>query len=198
MTQTINESFTDTISPDGQWRWDGHRWVPVAQAPVQPAAATKGSGTGKKLALGLGGGFVALLMFGAMVTSGDTTSSSTPPTTTDQVEKTPSLPAPPAEDPAVELTLAQENAIDAAENYLDMSGFSRSGLIDQLEFEDYSVADATFAVDHLDVDWNAEAAESAESYLEMTSFSRSGLIEHLEFEGFTTAQAEKGVKAVGY
>ncbi len=96
------------------------------------------------------------------------------------------------------MTLAQENAIDAAENYLDMSGFSRSGLIDQLEFEDYSVADATFAVDHLDVDWNAEAAESAESYLEMTSFSRSGLIEHLEFEGFTTAQAEKGVKAVGY
>lgn len=137
-------------------------------------------------------------MFGAMVTSGDTTSSSTPPTTTDQVEKTPSLPAPPAEDPAVELTLAQENAIDAAENYLDMSGFSRSGLIDQLEFEDYSVADATFAVDHLDVDWNAEAAESAESYLEMTSFSRSGLIEQLEFEGFTTAQAERGVRAVGY
>lgn len=52
--------------------------------------------------------------------------------------------------------------------------------------------------DHIDVDWNAEAAESAESYLEMTSFSRSGLIEQLEFEGFTTAQAEKGVKAVGH
>lgn len=58
------------------------------------------------------------------------------------MEKTPSLPAPPAEDPAVELTLAQENAIDAAENYLDMSGFSRSGLIEQLEFEGFATAQA--------------------------------------------------------
>lgn len=77
--------------------------------------------------MGLGGGFVALLMFGAMVTSGDTTSSSTSPTTTDQVEKTQPLPAPPAEDPAVELTLAQENAIDAAESCLEMTSKGRQG-----------------------------------------------------------------------
>ena len=89
-------------------------------------------------------------------------------------------------------TAAQENAIESAESYLDYSGFSRQGLIEQLEYEEFSTADATFAVDHVTVDWNAEAVESAQSYLEYTSFSKSGLIEQLEYEGFTPAQAQYG------
>lgn len=61
-----------------------------------------------------------------------------------------------------ELSLSQQNAIDTARDYLDYTGFSRSGLIDQLEYEDYSTEDATFAVDYLDVDWNEQAVIVAE------------------------------------
>jgi hypothetical protein len=76
-----------------------------------------------------------------------------------------------------------------------MSPFSRSGLIDQLEYEGFSTADATYAVDSLTVNWNEQAALSAKQYLEMTPFSKSGLIEQLEYEGFTSAQAEYGANA---
>jgi UDP-N-acetylenolpyruvoylglucosamine reductase len=90
------------------------------------------------------------------------------------------------------LTSGQENALRTAEDYISMSGFSRSGLIEQLEFEGYRTKDAALAVDHLNVDWNKQAARSAEDYLSMSGFSRSGLIEQLEFEGYTRTQAEYG------
>ncbi|WP_405160654.1 Ltp family lipoprotein [Nocardia sp. NBC_01499] len=90
---------------------------------------------------------------------------------------------------------SQGNAIRSAQQYLDYSAFSRSGLIHQLEYEGFSTADATFAVDSLNVDWNEQAAKSAKQYLEYTSFSRSGLIDQLVYEGFTRAQAEYGVNA---
>lgn len=73
-----------------------------------------------------------------------------------------------------------------------------TGLIEQLAFEDFSTADATFAVDYIAPDWNAEATEKAKSYLDLTAFSRQGLIEQLTFEGFTQAEAEFGVTANGY
>ena len=90
------------------------------------------------------------------------------------------------------LSTGQRNAIESAENYLSFAAFSRSGLIEQLEFEGYSRADAKFAVDSLDVDWSEQAAKSAASYLEMSSFSLSALIDQLEFEGFTPEQAAYG------
>jgi hypothetical protein len=96
------------------------------------------------------------------------------------------------------LTLSQQQAIGEAESYLDYTAFSRTGLIGQLEYEGFSTEDATFAVDNVDVDWNAQAAASAESYLAYSSFSRSGLIDQLLYEGFTPEQAEFGVTAVGY
>ena len=85
-----------------------------------------------------------------------------------------------------------ENAIGAAGSYLEYTAFSRSGLIDQLEFEGYETEDATFAVDYLKVDWNKQAVKSAQSYLDYTSFSREGLIGQLQFEGFTYEQAVYG------
>jgi Host cell surface-exposed lipoprotein len=92
------------------------------------------------------------------------------------------------------LSSGQENARQQAESYLDYSAFSRKGLIEQLEFEGYSTADATYAVDNVTVDWNEQAALKAKDYLDYSSFSRSGLIEQLIFEGFTRAQAEYGVR----
>jgi colicin import membrane protein len=103
-----------------------------------------------------------------------------------------------ADEPAEpEYTTAQEQAIGSASDYLDYSAFSRKGLIDQLKYEDFSVKDATFAVDHIKVDWNEQAAASAKDYLDYGSFSRQGLIEQLEYEGFTTAQATYGVNQTG-
>ena len=97
----------------------------------------------------------------------------------------------------VKETAGQRNARRSAESYLDVSAFSRSGLIKQLEFEGFSMDDATYAVDVVEVDWNEQAAKSAASYLDVSSFSRSGLIKQLEFEGFTREQAEYGVSTTG-
>ena len=62
--------------------------------------------------------------------------------------------------------------------------------------EDFSKADAIYAVDHVDVNWNEQAAKAAKSYLETGSFSRNGLIQQLSSsygDGFTHAQAVYGV-----
>ncbi|PXA77986.1 Ltp family lipoprotein [Auritidibacter sp. NML100628] len=91
------------------------------------------------------------------------------------------------------VSVAADNAVTAAESYLSYSGFSRSGLIDQLIFEGFTEKEATAAVDSLTVDWGAQAGRSAESYLSTMAFSESGLIEQLEFEGFSTADATAAV-----
>lgn len=117
----------------------------------------------------------------------------------DAAIETPADPAPEAESSNdADLTPGQRNAIGSAEDYLAYSGFSRSGLIGQLEYEGYSTDEATFAVDHVAPDWNEQAARLAHDYLDYSSFSRQGLIDQLIYEGFTAAEAEAGVSAVGY
>jgi hypothetical protein len=97
-------------------------------------------------------------------------------------------------------TLAQKNARKSAESYLDgPMAFSKSGLIKQLKFEGFSKADAGYAVDAIDPNWNKQAAKSAKTYLDgPMSFSKSGLADQLEFEGFTDAQVAYGVEKAGY
>ena len=90
------------------------------------------------------------------------------------------------------------NALEKALSYLNYTSFSRSGLIDQLEYEGFSTEEATYGVDNCGADWNEQAAKKAQSYLDYSSFSRQGLIDQLVFEGFTQEQAEYGVSAVGY
>lgn len=90
------------------------------------------------------------------------------------------------------LTAGQRNAVSKAKDYLEYSAFSRSGLIKQLAFEGFSDADATFAVDSLDTDWDAQAVKKAAEYMDYSSFSQQGLVDQLVFEGFTQAQAEHG------
>lgn len=94
-------------------------------------------------------------------------------------------------------TLSQKNAIKSAESYVRIGGFSKERLITQLEFEQFSNADAVYAVDNIRVDWNDQAKRSAESYNNIGGFSRGRLIEQLKFEGFTKEQAEYGVNAIG-
>jgi hypothetical protein len=97
----------------------------------------------------------------------------------------------------VTLTSGQKNALGKAEDYLEHQAFSRKGLIAQLKFEQFTISEATYAVDHVPVNWKSQAAKKAEQYLSNQSFSRSGLIQQLKFEGFTSAQAKHGV-AVAY
>ena len=39
----------------------------------------------------------------------------------------------------------RKEAVESAQSYLDLSGFSRSGLIDQLEYEGFTPAQANYA-----------------------------------------------------
>ena len=94
-------------------------------------------------------------------------------------------------------TAGQKNALKSAQQYLGYSAFSHDGLIEQLEFEGFTAAQATYGVDNCGADWNEQAAKCAKTYLSMSSFSRQGLIDQLVFEGFTSAQAEYGVTQNG-
>ena len=101
------------------------------------------------------------------------------------------------------VTVAQANAVESAKSYLAMSSFSRAGLIEQLSStagDGFSQADATYAVDHVTVDWNQEAVAAAKSYLGLSGFSRAGLIEQLSSasgDRFTLAQAQYAAGQVG-
>lgn len=110
--------------------------------------------------------------------------------------KTPTQPTTPTQ--TGEPTMGQKNALAKAKSYLNYSAFSYKGLIEQLEYEKFSTADATYAVDNCGADWFEQAAKKAKSYLGFTSFSRDGLIEQLEYEGFTHEQAVYGVEQNGY
>lgn len=94
-------------------------------------------------------------------------------------------------------TMSQVNALGRARDYLATMPFSYAGLIDQLEFEEYSTEDATYAADNCGADWSEQAVEKAKDYINTMPFSYTGLIEQLEFEGFTTEQATLGADKCG-
>jgi len=99
--------------------------------------------------------------------------------------------------PKPKLTVGQQNAVDKAQSYLKFLPFSRQGLIDQLVYEQFPVADATFAVDNIGADWNAQAVAKAKSYLSSMSFSHGSLVDQLIYDKFTREQAEYGVSQNG-
>ncbi len=190
--------YDDPENPGSPRYWDGSSW----NAPEK-----KGMATGKKVAIGIGvvvAGFFGLAVIGAGMTDATTTSSMSKDNGTEVVVPEQEPEALPAEPPmeAVEeaeptMTVAQENAVQSAQSYIDMGGFSKQGLIGQLEYEKFSKKDATFAANNVDANWNQQAAQSAESYMDMGGFSRQGLIDQLEYEGFTTKQATFGANSVG-
>jgi hypothetical protein len=147
----------------------------------------------------------------AAVASSETSSKKSPDAATKAVAKpAPQNPASPepitntSEEAAVpELTNQQRNAVRAATNYVNMSGFSKKGLIDQLSSsygDDFDVADATAAVNSMTIDWNENAARSAKNYLDMSGFSCQGLIEQLSSSAgdkYTKSQAIFGARQAG-
>jgi Host cell surface-exposed lipoprotein/Glucodextranase, domain B len=98
---------------------------------------------------------------------------------------------------AAAVTVSQKNALRKAKDYLNYSAFSHDGLVDQLVYEQFSAADATYGADNSGADWNQQAAKKAKDYMSYSSFSRGGLIGQLEYDKFTANQATYGANAVG-
>lgn len=210
----LNETV-QTISPDGQWAWNGTEWVPNSALPSTDASTVSEQPKhrrGLKIAAGVFGVLAFLTIAGAV--GGESDGSATEPagsTVTQgfEVEDAAAKAAADAEEAAAKAaadaekaaaakeSVSQKNAVRSGESYLTYMAFSRSGLISQLEFEGYSTADATYAVDKINPDWNKQAAKSAKEYLEFSGFSRSGLIDQLKFEGYTNEQAVYGVTEAG-
>lgn len=123
------------------------------------------------------------------------------PTTTAPVSPAASAPATkaPAKPAKPAVTASQAQALDSANGYIqDGQGFSRDGLISQLQSEKFSSVDAAWAADHTGADWNAQAVLSAKGYMsDGEGFSRGSLISQLQFEKFTYAQASHAASVVG-
>ena len=90
-----------------------------------------------------------------------------------------------------------EGAVNKAKSYLNVSAFSYTGLVEQLEYEGFSHYEATYGADNCGADWKEQALLKAKSYLNSSAFSESGLTEQLEYEGFTSEQAKYGVRLCG-
>jgi hypothetical protein len=193
------------------------------QPPPEVGPPPRRTHRARKVLLILGGAFTALIALivilavatGSKPATTASTSTTPPPAATSAPAPATSQPAtsqPATSQPATSapaapagLTGSQQQALDSASSYLDLgTGFSRSGLIDQLSSPyggKFSVADATWAADHSGADWNAQAVMSAKGYMNLgTGFSRSGLIDQLTspYGGkFTLAQATYAVNQVG-
>lgn len=141
--------------------------------------------------------FSWLLLSLALVNAGNGIGTNTPSITNTPTQK--------AQTEQVKETLTgpQKNAVRSAKQYLSLQGFSRDGLVQQLSADvgdGYAVADATVAVDSLNIDWSKEAVKSAKQYLTMQGFSCQGLIEQLSSSAgdkYTVSQATYGAQQAG-
>ena len=93
-------------------------------------------------------------------------------------------------------TQSQKQAIIKAKEYLEIIAFSKTGLIEMLEYDGFTNKDATYAVNNITVNWNQQAVLSAKSFLDTISFSKIGLIEMLEYDGFTNKEATYAVNNI--
>lgn len=209
MTQPRAGWYPDPADPSRQRYFDGTTWTENYAPYGAPPAVGNGQpvkpGMSRNLKIGLGvlAGFLALIVVGSLGDNDKTNTSSSGSETTSRAAvaaPTPSRTATaaptPTEPPKPDFTPSQENAIAKAESYLDFSAFSKQGLIEQLEYSQFSSADATFAVEYIEgsggVDWNEQAVKKAKSYMDFSAFSQQGLIEQLEYSGFTPSQAQHG------
>jgi hypothetical protein len=211
--------------------WPPSAAYPQQMQQFQPPAKRKH--TLRTILLTIAGVFILLMVIGAIgqAMGGGTNATDTAATTTQSqpaaapssaAEKS-SAPAPAASSPAVkpapapptskaqapppaptkDPTAGQLNALRSAQNYLDIKGFSRAGLIAQLSSaygDQFSVADSTWAVDHVGADWNEQAVRAGKAYLELKGFSRLGLIDQLSSaygDQFTRKQATYAADKLG-
>jgi hypothetical protein len=181
----------------------GYPSEPGHQAPKPPRKRH----TVRNVLLGAVGGIVLIIVITAMASSGkdNTAGKSLGSATSSQAPSSPAATTPsPAAPAAPQYTPEQQQAIEAAEQYLQMgSGFSRLGLIQQLDSSagnGFPRSVAKFAVNHINVNWDQQAVEAAKGYMQQGGFSYSGMVQQLESpygNDFTYSQAVYGAKAVG-
>jgi hypothetical protein len=131
-------------------------------------------------------------------------SPASPPSAPPSAQSAPPAPSKPvANNTPPSLSMQQINAVRAARSYLNISAFSRDGLIEQLSSSagsGFNRNDATLAVDSMNVDWNLEAVKSAKQYLKLMGFSCKGLSQQLSSPAggkFTEQQATFGAQQAG-
>lgn len=213
--------WTDQIVPPGQSLGNGAQYPPSPDAHT--GASSKKPWFTKKRVLIPAAAVVMLAGYSALQ-GGDGSDSAVPVTTSvpSSAQASSEAPSPSAQSPeavaevATEIapepsptsenvaepaedsgfTVSQTQAVRQAESYLDFAAFSRSGLIKQLEFEGFSNADSTFAVDNITVDWMEQSVLKAADYVSYSAFSQSGLVAQLEFEGFSAEEAAHGVEKI--
>lgn len=99
---------------------------------------------------------------------------------------------------------SEHKALAAAKRCLADQAYSKQGLIHQLESTPaygFSAQDAQAAVDHLPVNWQAQAVRAAQAYLATQDFSKKSLIRQLDSPTgaeFTTAQAQSAVNSLHF
>jgi len=179
---------------------------PGGQRQAQPRRPKKRH-TGRNVFLGILGAFVLIIVVAVAASGGGSSnpSQNKANSVTGQSQVSPAPAGSNSVAPAAsQYTVAQQQAIKAAQGYLSMGqGFSRSGLIQQLDSPDgdgFSKSLAKFAVNHVKVNWMYQAVLSAKGYLKMGGFSCSSLEQQLDSqagEGFTYSQAAHAAKAVG-
>ena len=100
--------------------------------------------------------------------------------------------------PPTEIQLAaMEMAVYYFENY-NWYPHSRISLVQTLESSGYDLADARYAVNAIDVDWNSTAEVYAQDFLGSdVGLSKQNVIAMLRAEEFTLAEATHGVNAIG-
>jgi hypothetical protein len=100
--------------------------------------------------------------------------------------------------PPTEIQLAaMEMAVYYFENY-NWAPHSRISLVQTLESSGYDLADARYAVNAIDVDWNSTAEVYAQDFLGSdVGLSKQNVIAMLRAEEFTLAEATHGVNAIG-
>lgn len=177
-----------------------------AGAPSSTGSSTGSSSTGRTLALALVAvavvtGVVLVAAIGVVLVARSNRQAD-PPTTEPAVAVDPTPTTADLTDVTDDTGLTEEQRRAAAEarQYLLTYPTSRARLIEHLTESDeggeYSVADATVAVDSLGVDWDAVAAVAAEDYVTYSGYSRDGLIHQMSSEyggGFTLDQATRAV-----
>lgn len=98
----------------------------------------------------------------------------------------------------IELTNGQKNAVIRAYEEENFWHVSRDFLINDVlvGFDYFSVEDATFAVDHMDVDFD----EQAMLYVKENSSgqSRGGIAEMMRYYGYTEAQINNALEKAGF
>lgn len=98
---------------------------------------------------------------------------------------------------AANVPVEYQNALDKAQSYSDNMHMSKQGIYEQLisQVEGFSKKSTSYAIKHVQADWNKNALEKAKSYQKNEKMSRNAIYDQLtsSVEGFTPSQARYAI-----